>query len=134
MAFIVIVSIIFNKSPWNLITGLGAFATVLMLIFKDSILVFVTGILLSLNDMIRIGDGIEMPQNAVNSVVTDISLNVVKVRNFDNTIVTIPPYSLISGGFINWRGMSQSGGEESCAPTKYLCPTSGHVRPNIWKK
>lgn len=110
MAFIVIVSIIFNKSPWNLITGLGAFAAVLMLIFKDSILGFVAGVLLSLNDMIRIGDWIEMPQNTVNGVVTDISLNVVKVRNFDNTIVTIPPYSLISGGFINWRGMSQSGG------------------------
>lgn len=110
MAFIVIVSILVNKSPWNLITGLGAFAAVLMLIFKDSILGFVAGVLLSQNDMVHIGDWIEMPQNAVNGVVTDISLNVVKVQNFDNTIVTIPPYSLISGAFINWRGMSESGG------------------------
>lgn len=110
MAFIVIVSILVNKSPWNLITGLGAFAAVLMLIFKDSILGFVAGVLLSQNDMVHIGDWIEMPQNAVNGVVTDISLNVVKVQNFDNTIVTIPPYSLVSGAFINWRGMSESGG------------------------
>lgn len=110
MAFIVIVSILVNKSPLNLITGLSAFAAVLMLVFKDTILGFVAGVLLSQNDMIRLGDWIEMPQNAVNGVVTDISLNVVKVQNFDNTIVTIPPYSLISNPFINWRGMSDSGG------------------------
>lgn len=110
VAVIVIVSILVDKSPWNLITGLGAFAAVLMLIFKDSILGFVASVLLSQNDMIHIGDWIEMPTNAVNGVVMDISLNVVKVQNFDNTIVTIPPYSLISGSFINWRGMAESGG------------------------
>lgn len=110
IAFIVIVSILVDKSPWNLITGLGAFAAVLMLIFKDTILGFVASVLLSQNDMIHIGDWIEMPTNAVNGVVIDISLNVVKVQNFDNTIVTIPPYSLISGSFINWRGMAESGG------------------------
>lgn len=110
VAVIVIISILVDKSPWNLITGLGAFAAVLMLIFKDSILGFVASVLLSQNDMIHIGDWIEMPTNAVNGVVMDISLNVVKVQNFDNTIVTIPPYSLISGSFINWRGMAESGG------------------------
>jgi miniconductance mechanosensitive channel len=104
IAVIVIVSILINKSPFNLITGLGAFAAVLMLVFKDTILGFVAGVLISQNDMVRIGDWIEMPQNNVNGVVTDISLNVVKVRNFDNTIVTVPPYSLVSGSFINWRG------------------------------
>lgn len=107
---IVIISILINKSPLNLITGLGAFAAVLMLIFKDTILGFVAGVLLTENDMVRIGDWIEMPQNNVNGVVTDISLNVVKVQNFDNTIVTIPPYSLISGSFTNWQGMVNSGG------------------------
>lgn len=115
IAVIVIVSILINKSPFNLITGLGAFAAVLMLVFKDTILGFVAGVLISQNDMVRIGDWIEMPQNNVNGVVTDISLNVVKVRNFDNTIVTVPPYSLVSGSFINWRGMSDSGGRRSCA-------------------
>lgn len=107
---IVIISILINKSPFNLITGLGAFAAVLMLVFKDTILGFVAGVLISQNDMVRIGDWIEMPQNSVNGIVTDISLNIVKVRNFDNTIVTIPPYSLVSGSFINWRGMTDSGG------------------------
>lgn len=110
IAVIVIISILINKSPLNLITGLGAFAAVLMLIFKDTILGFVAGVLLSENDMIHIGDWIEMPQNSVNGVVTDISLNTVKVQNFDNTIVTVPPYSLVSGSFINWRGMTESGG------------------------
>ena len=90
--------------------GLGAFAAVLMLIFKDTILGFVAGVLLSENDMVHIGDWIEMPQNNVNGVVMDITLNIVKVQNFDNTIVTIPPYSLVSGSFINWRGMTESGG------------------------
>lgn len=93
-----------------MITGLGAFAAVLMLIFKDTILGFVAGVLLSENDMIRIGDWIEMPQNNVNGIVTDITLNIVKIQNFDNTTVTIPPYSLVSGSFINWRGMTESGG------------------------
>ena len=108
--FQVIFSILINKSPLNLITGLGAFAAVLMLIFKDTILGFVAGVLLSENDMVHIGDWIEMPQNNVNGVVMDITLNIVKVQNFDNTIVTIPPYSLVSGSFINWRGMTESGG------------------------
>lgn len=107
---IVIISILINKSPLNLITGLGAFAAVLMLIFKDTILGFVAGVLLSQNDMVRIGDWIEMSENNVNGVVTDITLNIVKVQNFDNTIVTIPPYSLVSGSFTNWRGMTTSGG------------------------
>lgn len=107
---IVIISILINKSPFNLITGLGAFAAILMLIFKDPILGFVAGVLISQNDMVRIGDWIEMPQNNVNGIVTDISLTIVKVQNFDNTIVTIPPYSLVSGSFTNWRGMSDSGG------------------------
>lgn len=110
IAIIAIISILINKSPFNLITGLGAFAAVLILIFKDTILGFVAGVLLSQNDMVHIGDWIEMPQNSVNGVVQDISLNIVKVQNFDNTIVTIPPYSLVSGSFINWRGMAESGG------------------------
>ena len=110
LAFILMISILMDKSPLNLITGLGAFAAVLMLVFKDTILGFVAGVLLSSNDMVRLGDWIEMPQNGVNGVVVDISLNIVKVQNFDNTIVTLPPYALVSGAFVNWRGMSESGG------------------------
>ena len=107
---IIAVSILIERSPMALITGLGAFAAVLMLIFKDSILGFVAGVQLSQNDMIRNGDWIVVPGGAVNGVVIDVSLNTVKVQNFDNTIVTIPHYSLVSGSFINWRGMTESGG------------------------
>ena len=115
---IVVVSILIGKSPLTLITGLGAFAAVLMLIFKDSILGFVAGVLLAENDMVHIGDWIEMPSNNVNGVVLDVSLTIVKVRNWDNTIVTIPPYTLISESFINWRGMMHSGGRRiTCGVT-----------------
>lgn len=102
IGIIVIVSILINKSPFNLITGLGAFTAVLMLIFKDTILGFVAGVLISENDMVRIGDWIEMPQNNVNGIVTDITLTVVKVQNFDNTLSPSRP--------IRWyRALSSTG-------------------------
>ena len=110
IAIIVIISIITNKSPLYLIGGLGAFAAVLMLIAKDSIMGFVGGFLLLENDMVRLGDWIEIPGTSINGNVFDISLTIVKVRNWDNTIATIPPYTLINESFINWRGMSESGG------------------------
>ena len=110
IAVIVIISLLTNKSPLYLIGGLGAFAAVLMLIAKDSIMGFVGGFLLLENDMVRLGDWVEVPGTEINGTVFDISLTIVKVRNWDNTIATIPPYSLINQSFINWRGMSDSGG------------------------
>lgn len=107
---IIIISILTNKSPFYLIGGLGAFAAVLMLVFKDTIMGFVSGILLLENDMIHLGDWIEVPNSTVNGTVIDMSLTIVKIKNFDNTIITIPPYTLISGSFINWRAMNESGG------------------------
>ena len=107
---IVTVSILIERSPMALITGLGAFAAVLMLVFKDSILGFVAGVQLSENDIIRNGDWIVVPGGSVNGIVIDVSLDTVKVQNFDNTIVTLPPYSLVSGEVQNWRGMTDSGG------------------------
>ena len=89
ISVIVIISILTNKSPFYLIGGLGAFAAVIMLIFKDTIMGFVAGILLLENDMVRLGDWIELPNSAINGTVIDISLTIVKVRNFDNTIATI---------------------------------------------
>lgn len=109
VAIIVIGSIILDKSPVALLTGLGAVATVLMLIFKDSILGFVAGVQLSQNDMLRIGDWIVVPSTIANGIVVDMSLTAVKVQNWDNTIVTLPPYTLVSTSFQNWRGMSDSG-------------------------
>ncbi|MDE5828932.1 MAG: mechanosensitive ion channel family protein [Duncaniella sp.] len=106
---IVVVSVLINKSPAMLLTGLGAFAAALMLVFKDSILGFVAGIQLSQNDMLRVGDWIVVPSTIANGIVIDVSLSAVKVQNWDNTIVTLPPYTLISTSFQNWRGMTQSG-------------------------
>lgn len=107
---IVIIAVVMNRSPASLLTGLGASAAILMLVFKDTILGFVAGIQLSANDMVRIGDWITLPSNDANGVVEEITLNTVKVKNFDNTISTIPPYTLVSTCFQNWRFMQESGG------------------------
>lgn len=107
---IIIVSILIDKSPMVLLTGLGASAAVLMLVFKDSIMGFVSGIQLSANNMLRVGDWIQMPKYGADGTVIEVTLNTVKVRNWDNTITTIPPYALVSDSFQNWRGMQESGG------------------------
>ena len=107
---IIIVSILIDKSPMVLLTGLGASAAVLMLVFKDSIMGFVSGIQLSANNMLKVGDWIEMPKYGADGTVIEVTLNTVKVRNCDNTITTIPPYALVSDSFQNWRGMQESGG------------------------
>ena len=109
---IISIAILLDKSPGKLLAGLGASTAVLMLIFKDSILGFVAGIQLSINDMVRIGDWVEIPDGSANGIVEDITLNTVKIRNWDNTISTIPPYNLISNPFKNWRGMEESGGRQ----------------------
>ena len=107
---IVIVSVLINKSPTVLFAGLGASAAVLMLIFKDTILGFVAGVQLSANDMLRIGDWIQLSDDSANGIVQEITLNTVKIQNWDNTISTIPPYTLVNTTFKNWRGMQESGG------------------------
>lgn len=107
---IIIVSILIDKLPMVLLTGLGASAAVLMLVFKDSIMGFVSGIQLSANNMLKVGDWIEMPKYGADGTVIEVTLNTVKVRNWDNTITTIPPYALVSDSFQNWRGMQESGG------------------------
>lgn len=109
-AGIVIIGLIVDKDPTNILAGLGAMTAVTMLIFKDAILGFVAGIQLSANDMVHIGDWIEMPRYGADGDVIDITLTTVKVQNWDKTISTIPAYSLISDSFKNWRGMSESGG------------------------
>ena len=107
---IVIIAILIGKSPASLFAGLGASAAILMLVFKDTILGFVAGIQLSANDMLRPGDWITVPGSNANGIVQEITLNTVKIQNFDNTISTIPPYTLVSASFQNWRGMVESGG------------------------
>jgi miniconductance mechanosensitive channel len=107
---IIITSFLIGQSPLNLLAGLGAISAVLLLIFKDSILGFVAGVQISTNNMLQIGDWMSMPKHNADGVVIDISLVIVKVRNFDNSVVTIPTYSLITESFQNWRGMIQDGG------------------------
>lgn len=110
MAIIFAISLLTDKSPVLLLSGLGAMTAVLLLVFKDAILGFVAGIQLSANRMLLLGDWLEMPKYGADGDVIDIGLTTVKVRNWDNTITTLPTYALISDSFKNWRGMSESGG------------------------
>ena len=109
-ALIMVVSMAVNKSPVMLLSGLGAVAAVLILIFQDTILALVSGIQLSTNHMIQIGDWIVLPSENVDGVIVDIALHMVKVQNWDMTIVTVPTRKLTVETFINWRGVYESGG------------------------
>lgn len=107
---IFILSTLLGKSPLVFFSGLGAITAILLLIFKDAILGLVAGFQLSINNMVMVGDWIEMPSRTADGYVIDVSLTTVKVQNWDKTITTIPTYTLISDSFKNWRGMSESGG------------------------
>ncbi|WP_336775684.1 mechanosensitive ion channel family protein [Paenibacillus sp. MMO-58] len=107
---ILAISNLIGESPVILISGIGALSAVMLLIFKDSLLGLVAGIQLSTNDMVQVGDWIEMPKYGADGDIIDISLHTVKVQNFDKTITTIPSYALISDSFKNWRGMQDAGG------------------------
>lgn len=107
---IFIVSIFTGKSPWGILSVLGGLMAVVLLVFRDTILGFVASVQMASNDMVRIGDWIEMPQYGADGDVIDISIAAVKVQNWDKTITTIPPYALVSNAVKNWRGMSESGG------------------------
>ncbi|MBB3034591.1 mechanosensitive ion channel family protein [Alteriqipengyuania lutimaris] len=104
------IAALIEQSPLLLLSGLGAMAAVLLLVFKDTILSLVASVQLSTNDMLRVGDWIEMPQQNADGDVIDIALHTVKVQNFDKTITTIPTYKLINESFRNWRGMTDAGG------------------------
>ncbi|MBW7833148.1 MAG: mechanosensitive ion channel family protein [Simplicispira suum] len=107
---IIAVAVLMDRSPLIVLSGLGAMSAVLMLVFKDTILSFTAGVQLSSNDMLRIGDWIEMPQVGADGDVIDIALHTVKVQNWDKTITTIPTWRLMTESYRNWRGMSESGG------------------------
>jgi miniconductance mechanosensitive channel len=107
---IIIIATLLDQSPLILLSSIGALTAVFSFVFKDSILGFIAGIQLTSNDMLRIGDWIEMPKYGADGDVIDITLNTVKVQNWDKTYVTIPAYALISDSFKNWRGMFQFGG------------------------
>ena len=107
---IFVLSMILGESPKFFLGSLGAMTAILMLVFKDSILGLVAGIQLAANNMVQVGDWIEMPKYGADGDVLEVALTTVKVQNWDKTISTIPTYALISDSFKNWRGMSESGG------------------------
>jgi miniconductance mechanosensitive channel len=113
---ILIVAELADRSPLLFLSGFGAMTAVLLLVFKDTILGLVASVQLTANDMVRVGDWIEMPQYGADGDVIDVALHTVKVQNWDKTITTIPTYKLISESFINWRGMSESGGRRIKRP------------------
>lgn len=115
-AAILIVAVLIEQSPLILLSGLGAMAAVVLLVFKDTILSLVASVQLTSNDLLRVGDWIEMPQAGADGDVIDIALHTVKVQNFDKTIVSIPTHRLISESYRNWRGMSESGGRRIKRP------------------
>src|SRR5690625_2016958 len=110
VATIIIISILIDRSPLIILSGVGAMSAVLMLVFKDTLLSFTAGLQLASNDLLRVGDWIEMPQLNADGAVIDIALHTVKVQNWDKTITTIPTWRLMSESFKNWRGMQESGG------------------------
>ncbi len=110
VASIFVVATLLDKSPWGIVSGIGALTAVILLLFRDSILGLVATVQLSGNDMVRVGDWIEMPSYDADGDVIDMSLHTVKVQNWDKTITTIPTHALISQSFRNWRGMQESGG------------------------
>jgi miniconductance mechanosensitive channel len=110
VAALLVVATLLDRSPWIFLSGLGALAAVLLLVFRDTILGLVASIQLTGNDMVHVGDWIEMPQYGADGDVIDVALHTVKVQNWDKTITTIPTHKLIEESFKNWRGMSSSGG------------------------
>ena len=110
LGIIIIISLLVDKSPVVILAGMGAVAAALTFVFQDTILGFVAGVQLSANNMLKPGDWIAAPKYGADGVVIDVTLNTVKVRNWDMTITTVPPYALIKDSFQNWRGMFDSGG------------------------
>ena len=107
---VLVLAILIDRSPFLLLSGFGAMTAILLLVFKDTILSLVASVQLTAQDMIRVGDWIEMPQFGADGDVVDVALHTVKVQNWDKTITTIPTHQLISSSYKNWRGMSESGG------------------------
>jgi miniconductance mechanosensitive channel len=109
LTILVIISVVFKKDIGTLMAGLGAMAAVLILVFRDTLLGLVASIQLSADKMVKVGDWISIPRRDIDGIVTDITLNTVKVQNFDKTIVSVPTYSLVNDSFQNWKGMEDSG-------------------------
>ncbi|TAL81900.1 MAG: mechanosensitive ion channel [Bacteroidetes bacterium] len=109
LAVLIVISVVFRKDISTLVAGLGAMAAVIILVFKDSLLGLIASIQLSADKLLKVGDWITIPKRDVDGVVTDITLNTVKIQNFDKTIINVPTYSLVNESFQNWKGMEEAG-------------------------
>lgn len=112
-AGIIILSVAINRNPTTLLAGLGAMATIVLLVFQDTILGLVAGVQLNMNKMLQVGDWIEIKSKGINGYVTKVNLTTIKIQNFDNSVSTIPPYKLVSETFQNWKGIDQCGGRQA---------------------
>tara|TARA_A100001011_G_scaffold400805_1_gene519134 strand:- start:49 stop:1113 length:1065 start_codon:yes stop_codon:yes gene_type:complete len=110
LVFIIVVAILINKSPFYLLSGLGALTAVLMLVFKDTILSFISSVQISSNDLFKVGDWLETEEFKADGEVVDIALHTIKIQNWDKTVTVIPTHKLLDSSFKNWRGMTDSGG------------------------
>ena len=131
ISVIVVIAIIINKNPATLFAGLGAASAILMLAFQDTIKGLVAGIRLTANDMLHIGDWITVPSAGANGKVEEIALTMVKVRNFDNTVVTLSPQSLVDGSFQNWQGMMENEGRKQVRRVYYDYSSIVTEKPEI---
>ncbi|GGA72700.1 mechanosensitive ion channel family protein [Ornithinibacillus halotolerans] len=131
---ILMIANLIGESPVILLGGIGALSAVIMLVFQDSILGLVAGVQLTTNDMVRVGDWIEMPKYNADGDVIDITLNTVKVQNFDNTITMIPAYALVSDSFKNWRGMQDAGGRRIKRSVNIDTASIGFCTPEMISK
>ena len=131
ISVIVVIAIIINKNPATLFAGLGAASAILMLAFQDTIKGLVAGIRLTANDMLHIGDWITVPSAGANGKVEEIALTMVKVRNFDNTVVTLSPQSLVDGSFQNWQGMIENEGRKQVRRVYYDYSSIVTEKPEI---
>jgi len=110
LGLVLAISILIGKSPWIFLSGIGALTAVILFIFRDTILSFVASIQIITNDLVRLGDWIEMPKYGADGIVVDMALHTIKVQNWDKTVINIPTYKLIEESFKNWRGMQEAGG------------------------
>lgn len=131
---IIIVSTLIDKDPVAILTGLGASAAILMLVFKDTIMGLVAGVQLAANNMLRPGDWITIPKYGADGTVVEVTLTTVKVQNWDRTITTVPPYALVSDSFQNWRGMHESDGRRIKRSLNIDMTTVGFCSARQWKE
>ena len=110
IAIILVISVLMNKSPIYFVTALGAMSAVLLIVFRDTLLSMFANVIVTTGDLVRVGDWISVKGSEADGYVTEVSLNVVKVQNFDKTITSLPTYTLVQSSFINWRGMFDAGG------------------------